>query len=117
MNVASITVTVTDKTQPGRTVLDLLQNGSGNGYTVVGTLQGNVGWNKVGYRSIQYVSGGSIYIGAGDVANDGTCQGITLSASGLTVWDRDDYGSPIPLEIIVRVSANSTVFNIHVEGE
>lgn len=116
MNVASITVTITDKTQPGRTVLDLLQNGSGSGYTVVGTVQGNVGWTNVGYRGIQALTGntGSIYVGDAGTANDGSQQGRVLAKGDL--FERDDYGSPISLGVYVRCNTNDDKFNVMVEG-
>lgn len=114
MNVASFTVTITDHTKPGRTLLDLVQNGSGNGYTVVGTVQGNVGWTKVGYRGIQSLVG-TLYAGDAGTANDGSQQGRTIVVNG--VWDRDDYGSPISLEVYVRGGADGDKFNLMIEGE
>lgn len=117
MNIVSANIIITDHTKPGRTLLDLIQNGSGNGYTYAGVVQSNVGWSKVGYRSIQLDSGGPLYIGDGKTANDGSQQGLILSSSGLTGWDRDDYGSPIGLEIYVRTSADNSSFNLMIEGE
>ncbi len=119
MLVVSFTVTVTDHTKPGQTLFNLMTLGASGtlaGYTVKGGGQALIAFSKVGYRSIQVDSGaGSVYVGDANTANDGTQQGLTLS--GGDMWARDDYGSPITLDVYARASADSTVFNVMIEGE
>lgn len=119
MLVVSFTVTVTDHTKPGQTLFNLMTQGAGGGlagYTVKGGTQELIGFSKVGYRSIQVDSGaGLVYVGDANTANDGSQQGLILSSGD--VWERDDYGSPITLDIYARASADETSFNVLVEGE
>jgi hypothetical protein len=119
-NIVSFTVTVTDHTKPGQDLYDLMVSGAGGtlaGYTVKGGAQALSGFGACGYRSIQVDSGspGSVYVGDANTANDGTQQGLIIAPGD--VWDRDNYGSPMSLQgVYVRASADSTVFNVMVEG-
>lgn len=116
--IVSATVTVTDHTKPAQSLYALLTGATVAGYSVVGGFSGDVsGFGMVAYRSVQYVSGGSVYIGDSQIANDGTRQGITLASGALTGWDRDNPVECASLQnLFVRASADSTVFNILVEN-
>jgi hypothetical protein len=115
--IASATVTISDHTKPARSLYDLLSNGSANGYTVVGGFSGDVSvFGAVAYRSIQVDSGsaGSVYVGDANIANDGSRQGLIISAGD--VWDRDNATDCESLQnLFVRASADNTVFNTLVE--
>jgi hypothetical protein len=117
--VASATITITDHTKPGRSLYDLLENGSGTstGYTVVGGFTGDVSqFSMVAYRSVQADANnsGNIYVGDSKTANDGSRQGVALAKAGF--WSRDNPDNCESLaNVYVRGGVDNDKFNVMVE--
>lgn len=116
----SMTVTITDNTQPARSLEDLAVNGSGAGYTVAGGYVFAAGAPKVVpaasvcYLAIQasYGNGGNyIYKGDSNVANDGTNQARELLAGSTDIAEAVQYAVNMNT-IYVRGNGNSIKFNV-----
>jgi hypothetical protein len=115
----SATITVTDITQTPRNLSDLLQNGSGKGYTVVpssGIFKPLTIINAVAYLSIQasYTNGGTIvYKGDEDVKTDGSRQAKELHAGDTDVQQAYSYSVYLG-EVYLTASANGAIINVEV---
>ena len=111
------TITITDITQPGRSLYHLLTTGSGAGYTVAPSDGINEEISMVGgvsYLSIQASYGNGqtiIYKGDERVANDGSRQAKEMAAGDTDVSQA--YPNSVNLrEIYVRASVNGGKFNV-----
>ena len=112
------TVTITDHTAAGRSIADLVQNGSGTGYTVAPTKKFPLLMaSKVSYLSIQAsaANGAStvIYKGDENTANDGSCQGKELAPGVIDVIQGIEIAVHLG-EVYCRASADSLKFNVEI---
>lgn len=115
----SATITVTDITQKPRSLSDLLQNGSGAGYTVAptgGIFKPINAINAVAYLSIQasYTNGGTtVYKGDEDVKTDGSRQAKELKPGDTDVQQAYSYSVHLG-EIFLTANANGAIINVEV---
>ena len=113
------TITITDITQKARSLLDLLQNGSGSGYTV----KTAVTWSAlttlggVAYVSLQSsysnANGSIVYEGDEGVKNDGSCQGKEFQPGDTDVhqaYTMTDHLS----QIYITGSVNGLKINVQI---
>ena len=113
----SVTITISDKTQPAQSLATLIGKGNQSGYTMAAYSTGipfRVG-DKVSYLSIQGSKGNSsgiIYVGDENTANDGTNQGQELGAGDVVIHQGSSYGSVHLGEIYVRGNTNSNKFSV-----
>ncbi len=111
---ADITVTISDHTKPARSIYDLAVNGSGNGYTVTGSLPALSPAASVCYLSIQAAVGNSstiVYKGGSDVKNDGTRQAKALAAGNVDVQQAVQYSVNLN-QIYLAASGDGAVVNV-----
>ena len=113
-----MTVTITDFTVAGRSVFDLLKNGSGSGYTVLPANR-NLPISalaRVSYLSVQASTGNSttvVYKGDENTANDGTCQGKEIAAGAVDVEQARENAVHLG-EIYLRANGNNAKINIEI---
>lgn len=113
------TITITDITQPGRSLYDLLTTGSGTGYTVspaAGIKREISMVGGVSYLSLQasYLNGAAIvFKGDENTATDGSRQAKEMAAGDTDVSQAYPYSVNLQ-EIYLRASANNAKINVEI---
>lgn len=113
----SVTITITDKTQPAQSLATLIGSGNQPGYTLAKYSSGlpwRVG-DKVSFLSIQGNKGNSsgiVYVGDENMANDGSNQGQELAAGDVVIHQASSYGAVHLGEIYIRTNTNSSKVNV-----